>query len=197
MRIILASKSPRRKELLSALAREVGFDFDIIIKETDESVGDMHPRVAVEELAKRKGEVVAEEYVDALVISSDTLVELDGVALGKPCDDADAYRMLASLSGRAHNVHTGIAVHYLGRVYSGVASTAVKFIPLTADMINEYIATGEPRDKAGAYGIQGGAGKFVSEYDGEFDTVVGFNITLLKKLLCEALGDISLMSDRK
>ena len=191
MRIDLASKSPRIKELLGNLAREIGCEFDIIVKETDESVGDMHPRFAVEELAVKKGAAVACECPDALVISSDTLVELDGVALGKPCDDADAYRMLSSLSGRAHNVHTGIAVHYGGKVFSGVASTAVRFVELTDGMINEYIASGEPRDKAGAYGIQGGAGRFVSEYNGEFDTVVGFNITLIKKLLNEALGDIS------
>ena len=195
MKVILASKSPRRKELLGNLAGEIGFEFDIIVKETDESVGDMHPRLAVEALAVKKGAAVAEEHTDALVISSDTLVELDGVALGKPLDDADAYRMLSALSGRAHNVHTGIAVHYLGKVFSGVASTAVCFNELTDDMINEYIATGEPRDKAGAYGIQGGAGKFVNKYGGEFDTVVGFNITLLKKLLNEALGDISLIKE--
>ena len=197
MKIILASKSPRRRELLSSLAREIGFLFDIIVKETDETVGDIHPRLAVEVLAVKKGAAVAEEYPEALIISSDTLVELDGVPLGKPCDDADAYRMLSSLSGRSHNVHTGIAVHYDGRVYSGVASTAVRFISLTDDMINGYIASGEPRDKAGAYGIQGGAGKFVSEYDGEFDTVVGFNITLLKKLLSEAVGDISNLREEK
>jgi len=197
MKIILASKSPRRRELLSSLACEIGFQFDIIVKKTDETVGDIHPRLAVEVLAVKKGAAVAEEYPEALVISSDTLVELDGVPLGKPCDDADAYRMLSSLSGRSHNVHTGIAVHYDGRVYSGVASTAVRFISLTDDMINGYIASGEPRDKAGAYGIQGGAGKFVSEYDGEFDTVVGFNITLLKKLLSEAVGDISNLREEK
>ena len=197
MKIILASKSPRRRELLSSLAREIGFQFDIIVKETDETVGDIHPRLAVEVLAVKKGAAVAEEYPEALIISSDTLVELDGVPLGKPCDDADAYRMLSSLSGRSHNVHTGIAVHYDGRVYSGVASTAVRFISLTDDMINGYIASGEPRDKAGAYGIQGGAGKFVSEYDGEFDTVVGFNITLLKKLLSDAVGDISNLREEK
>ena len=155
----------------------------------------MHPRCAVEALAVKKGAAVAEEYADALVISSDTLVERDGVALGKPINDADAFAMLSSLSGRAHNVHTGIAVHYQGRVFSGVASTAVRFMPLTDKMINDYIATGEPSDKAGAYGIQGGAGEFVTGYDGEFDTVVGFNITLLKKLLNEALGDISLIKN--
>ena len=196
MKIILASKSPRRRELLGNLAGEIGFEFDIITKETDESVGDMHPLRAVEELAIRKGSAVAEDHGDVLVISSDTLVERDGVALGKPVDNEDAYNMLSSLSGRAHNVHTGIAVHYHGRVYSGVASTAVRFMPLTDKMIKDYIATGEPSDKAGAYGIQGGAGKFVTGYDGEFDTVVGFNITLLKKLLKEALGDISLMKTK-
>ena len=186
MRIILASKSPRRRDILNSYAKERGFSFEIITKPTDEVVGDIHPIRAVELLALEKGAAVAEDYPDALVISSDTLVELDGVPLGKPTDKRDAERMLNSLSGRGHNVHTGIAIHYKGRVFSGVASTAVIFKELTQGQISEYIATGEPMDKAGAYGIQGGAGKFVLRYDGEFDTVVGFNMTLLRKLLSEA-----------
>ena len=142
MKIILASKSPRRREVLSSLAREIGFQFDIIVKETDETVGDIHPRLAVEVLAVKKGAAVAEEYPEALVISSDTLVELDGVPLGKPCEDADAYRMLSSLSGRSHNVHTGVAIHYKGKLFSGVATSAVYFRHLSDEEIDEYVESG-------------------------------------------------------
>ena len=182
MRIILASKSPRRKELLSQM-----FDsFEIITADADETLPDgVHPSRGVEILAVRKGAPVAKDAPDALVISSDTLVELDGVALGKPRDTEDAARMLRALSGRAHNVHTGVAVHYRGAVHSGTATTAVRFRALTDEEIDEYIRSGEPMDKAGAYGIQGLAGKFVEGYDGDYDTVVGLSMRLLRSL-CEA-----------
>ncbi len=184
MRVILASKSPRRRELLGALGRELGFDFEVITMETDETLGaGEHPFCGVEELAIRKCEPVANEYPDALVISSDTLVELGGIALGKPCDCEDARRMLTSLSGRGHNVHTGVAIHFRGRCYSGVASTEVVFRELSPKEIDEYIASGEPMDKAGAYGIQGAAGKFVIKYNGDFDTVVGLSVNLVRDLL--------------
>ena len=185
MRIILASKSPRRKDILSALGRELGFDFDIIVRETDETLDGEYPFCGVEELAIRKGEPLACEFPEALVISSDTLVELDGVALGKPKDREDAFAMLRALSGRSHNVHTGIAVHCDGRLFSGVASTAVHFRNITDTELIEYVDSGEPMDKAGAYGIQGYAGRFVVGYDGDFDTVVGLSTSLLKKLLTE------------
>ena len=195
MKIILASNSPRRRELLSQLASEVGFSFEVITREVDESLDREYPFCGVEILAIKKGAAVSKEYPDALVISSDTLVELDGKALGKPFDEADAERMLSGLSGRGHNVHTGIALHYKGALYSGVATTEVVFRDLSADEIAEYIASGEPMDKAGAYGIQGGAGKFVSEYRGDFDTVVGFSIALLKKLIDKACGSLSALSE--
>ena len=180
MRFILASKSPRRRELLG----EVIDNFEIITHEVDETLPEgIHPREGVEILAIRKGEVVAKDAPEAIVISSDTLVELNGVALGKPEDEADAYRMLRSLSGKAHNVHTGVAVHSGGRVYSGVASTAVHFREMTDEEIYNYIATGDPMDKAGAYGIQNGGGLFVTKYDGDYDTVVGLSVKLVKKLL--------------
>ena len=125
MRIILASKSPRRRELLSGLAK----DFEIITAETDEELPDeITPHDGVVILAERKGRaVLSDELYDAIVISSDTLVELDGVPLGKPISEEDAARMLRSLSGRAHNVHTGVAVHYRGRCLSGVDTTRVIF----------------------------------------------------------------------
>lgn len=187
MRYILASKSPRRKELLG----EIIPSFEIITKEVDESLPKgIHPREGVEILAIRKGEAVANETgCDALVISSDTLVELGGIALGKPIDEDDAIKMLKSLSGKAHNVHTGVAVHYNGKVFSGVATTAVHFREMTDEEIIDYVKSGDPMDKAGSYGIQSGGGKFVTGFDGDYDTVVGLSVSLTKKLIDEATND--------
>ena len=190
MRIVLASKSPRRRELLGELYK----DFEIITEETDESLpAEVHPREGVAILAERKGRAVMEKVgADALIISSDTLVELDGVALGKPKDEADAERMLLSLSDKPHNVHTGVAVHYKGRVFRGTASTAVIFRDITIDEIRDYIASGEPMDKAGAYAIQGIGGKFVSGYNGDYDTVVGLSLKLTKELIALATKENTL-----
>jgi septum formation protein len=183
MRYILASKSPRRRELLSEIISE----FEIITADVDETLPtDIHPREGVEILAIRKGEVVAKNNPDALVISSDTLVELSGIPLGKPQDEKDAIRMLTDLSGKAHNVHTGVAVHIGGRVFSGVASTAVYFRDMTEDEIADYVDSGDPMDKAGSYGIQSGGGKFVEKIEGDYDTVVGLSINLVKKLIDDA-----------
>lgn len=181
MRVILASKSPRRRELLKKLFS----DFEIITKDTDESTPDgVHPKNAVEILAVRKGEAVLSEVsMDALIISSDTLVELDGVPLGKPRDENDAVRMLMHLSGKSHNVHTGVAVHYRGKVFSGVDTSAVKFRNFSETEALEYVKTGEPMDKAGAYAIQGIGAKLVEKYDGEFDTIVGLGLKLTEKLI--------------
>lgn len=195
MKVILASKSPRRKEIFGAYAQECGFSFDIITRETDEELFGEHPRTGVVTLAERKGAAVAAEYPHALVVSSDTLVELGGVPLGKPNDTEDACCMLRELSGKTHNVHTGIALTLEGRVYSGVATTEVTFRELTDDEIRAYVATGEPMDKAGAYGIQGKGGSLVAGYNGEFDTVVGFNMTLLRSLVEKAVGDISRLAE--
>lgn len=186
MRYILASKSPRRRELLSEIIK----DFEIITAEVDEALpSSIHPREGVELLAIRKGYAVARDNPDATVISSDTLVELGGVALGKPCDGEEAVQMLKSLSGKAHNVHTGVAVHKNGRVYSGFASTAVYFRELSDVEILEYVRSGDPMDKAGSYGIQSGGGKFVEKIEGDYDTVVGLSTALTKRLLDEAEND--------
>ena len=181
-RVILASKSPRRRELLGKITDS----FEIETAEVDETLpSGVHPREGVELLAVRKGAPIAKENPDAIVISSDTLVELDGVALGKPIDEADAAAMLRSLSAKAHNVHTGVAIHYRGRLASGVDSTAVIFREMSDGEISEYIAGGEPMDKAGAYGIQGEGGKFVLGYDGRFDTVMGLSVALVEQLISE------------
>lgn len=181
MRYILASKSPRRKELLGQIIE----NFEIITKEVDESLPiHTHPRDGVEILAIRKGAAVAEELAkDCVVISSDTLVEIDGYPLGKPKDEYEAIAMLGMLSGRSHNVHTGVAVHFGGRCISGVATTEVFFKEMTDAEIEEYVDSGDPMDKAGAYGIQSGAGKFVEKIEGDYDTVVGLSVSLTKKLI--------------
>ena len=196
MKIILASASPRRRELLSEVCR----DFSIIVSETDESFGEyVHPSEAVRILAERKGRAVLDSLDKGdgtFIISSDTLVEIGGEPLGKPKDEADAHAMLRKLSGKRHNVHTGIAVHTGGKVFSGVATTGVYFREMTDAEIDEYIATGEPMDKAGSYGIQGIGGKFVDKADGDFDTVVGFSLRLFLEL-SESAGCRELFGDIK
>ena len=187
VRVVLASKSPRRKELLG----DITPNFEIITRDVNEDLPyGMHPSVGVGLLAVRKGSAVATDVGgDALVISSDTLVELGGVPLGKPDGVDGARAMLRNLSGKTHSVHTGIAVHYHGRVYSGVATSDVTFRELSDDEIDEYIATGEPMDKAGAYGIQGLGGRFVTKYDGDFDTIVGLSRILTRELIERAIQD--------
>lgn len=184
--VILASGSPRRREMLS----RVTSNFSITVSETDENLDEGIPASeGVRILAERKGRAVLDELgdegADSLIISSDTLVELDEKQLGKPSSEMEAYEMLKSLSGKRHNVRTGIAVHYKGRVASGVATTGVYFKELTDAQIRDYIATGEPMDKAGSYGIQGLGGKFVEKTEGDFDTVVGFSMKLFSELLSE------------
>ena len=191
MKIILASKSPRRKELLASLFS----DFEIFSAPADESVPEGSlPYDAVRIIAERKG-IAAYNYLmkergvgylsDALIISSDTLVAYDDIPLGKPVDAEDAKRMLRTLSGREHQVHTGIFVKLGDRCAGGTDSTSVIFREIGDEEIDEYIRGGEPMDKAGAYGIQGEGGKFVSNYIGDFDTVVGLSMRKLRELLEE------------
>jgi len=184
MRFILASKSPRRRELLSRIID----NFEIIVSDADESLPEgLSPDRCSEVIAVRKGELVCRNAGDdAVVISSDTMVELDGRILGKPHSVREAHEMLSMLSGKWHNVHTGVAIHYKGRVFSGSDTTRVEFRTLDDSEIDAYIATGEPMDKAGAYGIQGLGGRFVLRYDGSFETVVGLSTSLTRRLLSEA-----------
>ena len=185
IKYILASKSPRRKELLSKIVE----DFEIITRETDETLPyGTHPKEGVRLLAVRKGGAVCDEVgLDFLIISSDTLVELDGVPLGKPADEEDAVAMLLSLSGRVHNVHTGVAVHYKGKVYSGSDTSRVTFRNFDEQEARDYVSTGEPMDKAGSYAIQGIGARLVQKYEGDFDTIVGLSLKLTEKLIDEAI----------
>ena len=183
--VILASASPRRRALLS----EMGLTFTALNPGADESYPPMmHPHEAVRFIAEKKARAVAEARAaageeKAVIIASDTLVEVDGVPLGKPKDEADAARMLNLLSGRHHNVHTGVCVIYGKQMLSAVDTTDVFFLPLDAKDIRDYIATGEPMDKAGAYAIQGIGGKYVSPVNGHMDTVIGLPCELLEELL--------------
>ena len=180
-RIILASGSPRRRELLGKLYDS----FEIMTSEVDETLEEnISPLEGVEILSVRKGRAVAESLpVDCIVISSDTLVEIDGEPLGKPTSREDAYRMLKRLSGNYHNVHTGVAVHHRGRVFSDTDSARVKFKPLSDEEIYAYIDGGEPMDKAGAYAIQGEGRKFIEGYEGSFDTIMGLSVELTADLI--------------
>lgn len=180
--IVLASASPRRAELL----RESGVPFVVDAADVDESltVGEA-PEAYVRRLAIEKARAVARRHPGALVLGADTTVVVDGDVLGKPVDAADAAHMVARLAGRRHLVHTGVAVVRDGEAVADVATTAVWFAPLTGDEIAAYVATGEPMDKAGAYGIQGAASRFVTRIDGALDTVIGLPVALVERLLRE------------
>ena len=184
MNVYLASKSPRRRQLLG----EMGVVFQTVSADCDETVEEgVHPREAVALLATKKcraGEEAAKDP-QGLVIGSDTLVELDGIALGKPRDEKDAVGMLLSLSGRPHRVHTGVCVRYRGRERSESVTTTVYFRNFSKEEAEEYVATGEPMDKAGAYGIQGLGGKLVEKIEGSFDNVVGFPTDCVRRLMEE------------
>lgn len=172
-RIILASGSPRRKELLG----KMGLEFEVISPEADERVQGL-PEERVEALAVRKARAVAEQVDSGLIIAADTLVALDNQVLGKPGDEAQAFEMLSALSGRTHRVLTGVCLLDAadGRCVHFVSRSEVTFRPLEAEEIRAYIATGEPMDKAGAYGIQGLGGAFVSRLQGSFENVMGLPV---------------------
>ena len=179
-RIILASTSPRRRELLARM----GYEFSCDAPDVDENVeGRADEIVAL--LARRKARAAAEKHAAGVVIASDTLVSLDGKGLGKPADAEDAARMLRALSGREHEVFTGVCMIDVetGREETRVARTGVTFRRIKETEIAEYVSGGEPMDKAGAYAIQGGAGKFVAALDGTFENVMGFPVDLVEEML--------------
>ena len=181
MDIVLASKSPRRKELLELLDLE----FKIITADIDETmnptlpVNDEVARLSFEKAAAIKTQVSA----DTIIISADTVVELYGKVMGKPKNKADAFNMLKSLSGNSHNVLSGVTVMQGDKHITKTVTTQVHFRTLTDDEINAYIDTNEPMDKAGSYGIQGRGSKFVSGIVGDYFNVVGLPVCELSLML--------------
>ena len=183
--LILASGSPRRRELM----KMIGADFEVITSDCDERIdGNPAPSDLVGILARRKAPAVFNQHPDAIVIGADTIVCLDGHILGKPRDRSDAIDTLLSLSGREHIVYTGLAVIGSDRAIVDVSATRVEFVPLTRAECERYADTGEPMDKAGSYGIQGRGGMFVSRIDGDYFNVVGLPISRLRSILKDSFG---------
>lgn len=175
-KIILASASPRRKELMEL----AGYDFEVICADIVEVVPEeAMPQEVVMSLALQKAQAVAAEHKEAVVIGSDTVVALDGKILGKPHSEQEACEMLRSLSGRTHKVFTGVAIVCGGKVKNFFDETDVEFYSLGDDEIKKYVATGEPTDKAGAYGIQGKGSVLVKRINGDFFSVMGLPIAKL------------------
>lgn len=186
--LVLASSSPRRREVLASL----GLTFAVRRADVDESLLPSESAFdAAERLARVKAESVAAEALDALVVGADTLVVLEGAALGKPRDRADVRRMLSALAGRTHDVVTGVACARGGRVVSGRETTRVVFAPMTPAEIEAYAASGEPDDKAGAYALQGIGGLFVERVEGSPSNVVGLPVRLLYRLASELGVDLA------
>ena len=181
-RVLLASSSPRRRELLA----QIGIAHEVRPADIDETVlaGEL-PVPHAERLARAKAEAVARDAPDAIVIGSDTIVVVDGDILGKPADAEHARQMLARLSGRTHTVFTAVAVWRGGRTVAEVEAVEVTFRTLSAREIEQYVATGEPMDKAGAYGIQGYGATIVERIDGDYFAVMGLPLVRLTRLLAE------------
>ncbi|MCD8384700.1 MAG: Maf family protein [Clostridiales bacterium] len=182
MSIILASQSPRRRALLEQMGIT---DFTVLPARGQEDMSaELTPEHLVETLALTKGrEVAARTAAGNLVIAADTVVALHGEVLGKPQDEADAYRMLQLLSGETHAVHTGVAVLRDGQALCEHETTLVRFRTLSDREIRAYIATGEPMDKAGAYGIQGRGAVLVEGIQGDYCNVVGLPVCRLSRML--------------
>ena len=179
--LILASGSPRRKEILDTM----GLEFSVDISDTDESFAGT-PEEMVLELSRRKALAVASRHSGAMILAADTLVFGDEV-LGKPHNAEEAKRMLAGISGRWHSVYTGVTMidTRSGKTLSRADVTRVHFVALTAQDIDAYVATGEPLDKAGAYGIQGRGGMFIDRIEGSYSNVVGLPMALVRSMLLE------------
>lgn len=182
IKLILASASPRRLALL----RAAGVEPEVRAVDVQEITGGLPPA----ELARRNAELKAQAAAqnlpladDECILAADTVVALENQIFGKPADAVEACQMLAALSGREHSVFSGVAVFYQGRLQSGVAESRVAFRVLEPAEIDEYVAGGEPLDKAGAYAVQGGAAQFVANIAGDFDNIVGLPLRLAAELL--------------
>lgn len=179
-KIVLASASPRRKEILE----QVGVSFDIIPSTSDEVITKSVPKDIVEELAQQKAyEVYSNLSNPCVVIGADTIVVLNGSIMGKPKDENDAFNMLNNLQNKTHTVYTGVCVYINDgnetKKLLFSEATNVTMYPMTSEQIYDYIATKEPMDKAGAYGIQGKSAIYIKKIDGDYNTVVGLPIARL------------------
>jgi septum formation protein len=180
MRLVLASTSPRRRELLDA----AGLAYDAHAVDVDERrEANESPKAYAERLARLKAATGARQFPDRPVLGADTIVVVDDDVLGKPRDASDAARMLARLSGRSHEVLTGVALAHAGQVDSVVERTRVWFTRLSAADIRAYVASGEPLDKAGAYAIQGLASRFIPRIEGSYSNVVGLPVSTVAEML--------------
>ena len=181
MKIILASQSPRRRELLERMGIQ---EFEVIPAQGEEAARPgLSPGELVEELSRRKCAEVAAAHPGALVIAADTVVSIDGRILGKPRSGEEAVQMLSELSGREHVVYSGVTVRQGGRAVTEHEATPVRFRPLTAEDIARYTATGESMDKAGAYGIQGYGSLLVEGITGDYYNVMGLPVCRLGRIL--------------
>ena len=179
MNLILASQSPRRRELLGL----TGLDFTVRVADIDETMDETKPPVEeVARVSREKAQAVSREP-DDVVIAADTIVVCDGKVLGKPRDAEDAFRMLSLLSGRNHQVMTGMTVLRGDEIVTHTEVTSLRFRKLHPEEIRAYIATGEPMDKAGAYGIQGGAALFCTRMEGDYYNVMGLPVCALTVIL--------------
>ena len=183
--LVLASASPRRRELLQRL----GWQFEVRPADVDETpIAGEDPVAYVRRLAEAKAVAVFADTPDAVVLAADTVVDLDGALLGKPADTGSARSMLRRLSGRTHRVHTGVAVASSSRCRVGSDTTFVTMAPLGTSVIEWYVGTGEPLDKAGAYAIQGAGAMFVERVRGSTSNVVGLPLAVVARLLAPTLS---------
>ena len=180
MRLVLAARSPRRADLLTA----AGYEFEVTPADIDERRCDDETAAEyVGRLASEKAAIVTASAPDAMVLGADTVVVIEGLVLGKPVDEADAAAMLHRLSGRSHEVLTGVALLSRGRRRTEVVTTRVRFRTLTAADVVWYVASGEPVGKAGAYAIQGRASSFVTRIEGSYSNVVGLPVATVDEMI--------------
>lgn len=192
MKLILASQSPRRRDILASM----GLDFEVVASDADESSTETNPCLLVEELSHRKALAVRDSLIrqgrnldDTVLLSADTVVSVDNRILGKPRDEADARRMLRLLSGRGHEVVSGITLLGKGKICSAHEVTVVDFDVLDEDTVCAYLVREAPYDKAGAYAIQGAACSFIRGIRGDYFNVVGLPVHRLCALYREMYGE--------
>lgn len=184
MKFILASASPRRKELFN----KYKLDFEVLVSDVDEKIEDnLSPMENVMELAKQKCLNVLSKVGNQIVIAADTIVVFDDKIYGKPKDEKDAFNMLKTLNNKTHQVITAVAIGYNGNVCVDCEISYVTFKKITDEEINEYIKTKEPLDKAGSYAIQGIGSKFVSYYQGSYENIIGMPMELVLRMIAKTI----------